>query len=690
MDADDVFQGIELLRGTIEKNPDVDAFVTHYMYQFDEHGLPIVVHSKSQVVRNDGCVEWEGPLHEDFKENRAVSVYFIKGIERIHLSDEERGEDSKIRNLEIALEQLQNLPNDPRSYWNVGNAYKAAGKNEEALAALEKFLELSQSDDEKYIVRLRRAESFWALNKRSQAMDEARYAIGLKPMFPDAYHLAGSLLYEQGLYLQASEMYFAGLTKQPPYYSILVFNPRDYDYVPMMNLAKCYFNLSRPDLALPLLEGCLKIYPNDESLQNITTQIKEEVKSFNDVTELVYKLQKIEDLEELKKELEKIPKKYEAHPGICNLRNTKFVKTESSGKDIAFFCGFTEEEWTPETARTKGIGGSEEAAIWITKLLSQRGYNVTVYNNCGHEVQSFDGVTYKPFWMYNYRDKQDITVFWRAMKPLDWDVNSEKIFVDLHDVIPAGEMTEKRLAKVDKIFVKSKFHRSLFPGVPDDKFVVIPNGIDAELFAEVLPRDNKLIINTSSADRSLSAALDIYEQIKKEVPDAKMKWAYGWGVFDTVHANSPEMMSWKQKQIDRMKELGVEELGRVNHNDVANLYKTANIFLYPSEFGEIDCISLTKALAGRCAVYTTDFAAMGEKPGNKVHSRKTKDTWALPGQYDFALDDESSKLELARHVIDELKNPRPVNHRQEITDKYDWNKIIDLWINNLHPQDLTQ
>ena len=47
----------------------------------------------------------------------------------------------------------------------------------------------------------------------------------------------------------------------------------------------------------------------------------------------------------------------------------------------------------------------------------------------------------------------------------------------------------------------------------------------------------------------------------------------------------------------RMRELGVEELGRINHDEIAQLYCKANVFAYPSEYEEIDCISLSKAMA---------------------------------------------------------------------------------------------
>ena len=73
-DADDMWRGLEKLRGIIDDNKSVDAFAFWYLYDFDNYKNPTVVHKKTQIVRNDGCVEWAGALHEDFKENRIISL----------------------------------------------------------------------------------------------------------------------------------------------------------------------------------------------------------------------------------------------------------------------------------------------------------------------------------------------------------------------------------------------------------------------------------------------------------------------------------------------------------------------------------------------------------------------------------------------------------------------------------------
>lgn len=686
IDCDDVPRGIEKLKKTVDQNPDIDVFALDYLYAFDQFDNPVVVHIKSRVLKNDGCVRWAGALHEDFQETRAVNAKKIEGIDILHLSNDNRFATAKKRNVEVARRDVATRPEDPRAYWNLANALKGDGEDQEAIGMFEKFLALSLSDEEKYIAHLRLAEIYLGQQAFTKALDSARLGIGIRPQYPDAYHTAGHVYFQMKKFTDARDMYQMGLTKKPPYNSIIVYNPRDYDYVPLISLAKCYYNLSLPSLALPCLEACLKIMPKDVSLKSTVKIMRKEATKSEEVMKLVAKLREIKDDKKLWKKLQEVPKSLQSHPAICNLRNVRFVKQESSGKDLVYFCGFTSEIWTPETAKTKGIGGSEEAVIHLTKRFAKEGWNVTVYNNCGYKEQKFDGVTYKPYWTWNPRDKQDVTIVWRTARPLEYGINSDKVFLDLHDVIPAGEFTEKRLENVNKIFVKSQAHRALFPAVPDEKFVVVPNGIEWAKFQQDVKRDPYLIINTSSPDRSLSALVECFAEVKKQVPKAKLKWAYGWNVWDSVHTSNPKAMEWRKEVEDKIKRTkGIEVLGRLGHEDIAKLYQEAQVFAYPTAFYEIDCISARKAEAGGAIPVATDFAALNETVqfGTKVKTTLANENWGKPYALDFALQDPKARKQWIAACVKALTKPMNDKKRKEMRDwtkQFDWEAIAQTWL----------
>lgn len=681
LDADDVLRGGERLRSVIEDNDDVDTFSLFYLYAFDEWKNPIVVHHKTRVVRNDGCVRWAGDIHEDFAENRRVSSRHIDGIEVLHLTNPDRMEESKVRNHDVSLHHASRNPNDPRSYWVVANALLPLGKYTEALEQFERFLKTSQSEDEKYIAYLRIAEAEVMLGNKDKATDALRYAIGLKPFFPDAYIALGRLFYDMGKYADAVALLKHSLTIPVPYHKIMVFNPRDYDFTPLKWLAYAYLGAHQHVLAFECFKQMLKITPKDERLKDVVSKMKDLADKQEEMHKL-YERIKFLPKDQLKVELDAIPDEFKSDPLFTNLRNVNFIKEESSGKDLVIMCGYTTREWTPK-ALEEGIGGSEEAVIHLARQFAEAGYTVTVYNNCGHKGYQDGKVTYRPFWTWNYRDKQDITILWRHPQMANFPINSTKIFVDMHDVISPGEFTETRLSRIDKVFVKSQFHRSLFPNVPDEKIAVIPNGIVLDDFKTPEKRDPYLIINTSSPDRSLSALARLFKRVKAQVPDAKCEWMYGWGNFDDNYADNAQMMAWKAQVIKDMKDAGITDRGRLSHQEVAKAYKRARIFGYPTEFAEIDCISARKAQIAGAIPVTTDFAALNETVqfGVKVHSKKTKDDWCLPYQFDFALNDPEAEDKWVETVVEILtKEDVPWVATPKWGEQFSWDTISNRWI----------
>ena len=683
LDADDVLRDKtdldnkkSSLKTTIDAHPEADVFSMFYLYAFDEHKNATVVHQKTRVVKNDGCVEWFGDgIHEDFKENRELVRLAIKDIEVLHLSTDTRLKDSRERNFDIAENWIKIHPN-ARAYWNLANSAYGVGRYEEALGYFDTFIEKSGSDEEKYIARLRCGECFWALGNNKKALEEAQFALGLRPEYPDAYHLCGKFLYDLGQFERAKDMFINGLTRPAPKYKILVYNPREYDYLPLMNLAKCYYSMNLPQLALPAFEAAIKIVPADAYLRKTIKLLKKEAKDGDELITYLAKLVKITDKEKLKKALDKVPLKYKYHPMVLRVKNQHFVKETSNGKDIVFFCGFTEEEFTPESIAKKGSGGSEEALITVTQGLADKGWNVTVYNSCGTEESLQGKVKYIPYMAWNYKDKQDVVVLWRNVKPLDWEINAPKVFVDMHDVVPAGEFTSNRISRVTKVFFKSQYHKSLYPQIPDAKTVVIPNGIWTEDFKE-MEKDPLLMINTSSPVRSLTALIDIMKEVRKEVPEAKMKWAYGWTVTDGGMKNDADYPAWKKKTIEGMKEAGIEDIGRLTHKQITELYNKASLFIYPTGFPEIDCISLTKAIAANCYPITTDYAALGEKQGygefiHWPYGHEMFSTW------DMSAEAEEVKKQFVGAIIVKLLNP-PQSTNKFAFQNYDWNVIIEKW-----------
>ena len=681
-DADDMWRGLEKLKDTIDANKGVDAFAFWYLYDFDQYKNPVVCHKKTQVVRNDGTFSWHGELHEDLIENRSVNIKFIEGIDRMHFTNDERVKEAKTRNIDVSENQVELNQNDPRAYFNLANSFFGAGKHSLAITQYLKFISMSQSDDEIYIARMRLAECYSADAEREGAINQARIAIGTFPQMPDAYLLLGSLMFDFGRWDDAEFYTLTGIQIKPLYHKMIVFNPRDYDYNPMMLLVKTYFKKSRPDLALPMLNGCMKIYPDNKELGLIRDGLDKEVKRLESVIGIAKDISKIEDKDKLRKAINDLDADIRSHPYIAKVYNENFIVTETSGNDIAYYCGYTEHIWDAKLFETKGFGGSEEAVVNLARQWANQGKNVTVYNNCS-EPMEVDGVTYKPYYFFNTRDKFDTVILWRHPGMADNDLNAREILVDMHDVIQPGEFTAKRMANITKVLFKTNFHRSLFPAITDDKIEIIPNGLDTKIFPNI-KKDQYLIFNSSSPDRSMDVMPKLFKKIKAKVPQAKMAWAYGWDIFDQSFADNSKMMGWRRDLQKEIEEAGIECLGKIPQKECAEWYSKSNVLAYPSEFAEIDCISVKKAQYAQCIPVATTFGAFPESImfGDMVESDKTKDTWCLPYQISFGITDEKKQEQWVDMVVKRLQTP--IEDRAEMTDKigqkYNWETISNKWL----------
>jgi glycosyltransferase involved in cell wall biosynthesis len=362
-------------------------------------------------------------------------------------------------------------------------------------------------------------------------------------------------------------------------------------------------------------------------------------------------------------------------------RNTDYLKRTSSGRDVVIYCGPTPFVWHPHA---EGLfAGSEEAVINLTRALSALGWDITVYNSCGHKPVVDQGVTYRPFWDFNPRDKQDVMILWKPAKPLDWQINADKIFVDMHDPIPEKMFTDQnRIAQITGVFVKSQFQRSLYPNLPDHKLAVIPNGIDLGLLDGNERKDPYLLINTSSADRSMSVLPGLFKQVKRRVPEARLQWAYGWGLFELLAGHHAEALAWMKNTQREMDEAGIESLGHLSQAEVGKLYRRGAILAYPTDYPEIDPISVRKAQACGCVPVTTDSGGLadGVRFGIKI---PCKGTSKRPGRFHFGIEDAATQRLWVDATVDLLTHPAK---REDLAARgadwarqFTWPAIAERW-----------
>lgn len=183
-------------------------------------------------------------------------------------------------------------------------------------------------------------------------------------------------------------------------------------------------------------------------------------------------------------------------------------------------------------------------------------------------------------------------------------------------------------------------------------------------------RDQYKIFYGSSPDRGLQHLLEMWPDIKKEVPQATLEVAYGFQLFEKFYRDNPASMMWMNKIKELLKQDGITDHDRLPQPEVAELMKKCSIWAYPTHFGEINCITGIKSQALGLEPVVVNYAALKEtvQYGRKVEG----------DVYDL-----ETKNEFCKQLIDALKNPMSEEERKKMMDwaneKYSWLKIAQQW-----------
>jgi len=123
--------------------------------------------------------------------------------------------------------------------------------------------------------------------------------------------------------------------------------------------------------------------------------------------------------------------------------------------------------------------------------------------------------------------------------------------------------------------------------------------------------------------RGLECLLDMWLDIRKEVPTATLDVYYGWESWVALEGEDDFYHRMNQK-FDEMKKHGVTVHGRVSHEELAKAMKELQVWAYPTQFAEIHCITALKAQEAGCYPVVTNVAALAEtvQSGDKLSTKR--------------------------------------------------------------------
>jgi glycosyltransferase involved in cell wall biosynthesis/2-polyprenyl-3-methyl-5-hydroxy-6-metoxy-1,4-benzoquinol methylase len=243
VDADDIIEGADKLfeicvRGDLARGGKACCIAFPYDYAFDDKGNPIVQQYRERLVTPKEAFKWINPVHEVIDMKDPPSTIFDKSelIKFVHKRGDKQLEPN--RNLRI-LKKLYDKQGekDARQLYYLGLEYGNVGDHGNMINMLNRYLELSGWDDEKYMACLRLGQHYLSFSLYQNAVEMGFKAVSLKEHWAEGYLLIAKAYYLMATIGKDPIRNFercANFARQglsyPPTQTLLFVNPMDRNY----------------------------------------------------------------------------------------------------------------------------------------------------------------------------------------------------------------------------------------------------------------------------------------------------------------------------------------------------------------------------------------------------------------------------------------------------------------------------
>jgi len=171
-----------------------------------------------------------------------------------------------------------------------------------------------------------------------------------------------------------------------------------------------------------------------------------------------------------------------------------------------------------------------------------------------------------------------------------------------------------------------KFHK-----IPDEKLVVIPNGVAEEFVYST--KKTKTLIHTSIPYKGLELLPKIFPKVKQAHPDCVLK------IFSSMNLYGDQI---PDPYTDLYKELesipGIDYSPAIDRENLVKHLQSAAIFVHPNIWEETSCVSLIEAQACGCYPVLSDIGALAETSGElatlvQMEGVSTNKGWQVTDQF---------------------------------------------------------
>lgn len=301
---------------------------------------------------------------------------------------------------------------------------------------------------------------------------------------------------------------------------------------------------------------------------------------------------------------------------------------------IKIFTNLVEGGWSAHQLES-GIGGSEEKLIEFAQEMAKE-FDVIIYMNGVHglinNVKYEDHRNYKP-WEYC-----DVFISFKNKNILLESINASKIFHWTTEIEP--EWTKTMLNDINNVICISDYHVSRMKP-KSDKFKTMylwadlsklnTNNIILEMERlskvkdiryDISPfpnnKEKDSMLYSSSFDRGLEELLMNWKLVQEELGVKKLYITYGWDFIDKMIKYNPQLIGWKNKMLELIKQEGVELVGKIKNDEMCKMYWKCEYWVLPlsNPDSELFCINAIKAQYCECIPIVRKIGALQETVNN--------------------------------------------------------------------------
>jgi len=505
MDSDDYLVGGKYLREVAKKGyesgKDIIFFTYWYGCSFKGENLPKnmvgvdMEHMRERLLR-PGVTKWVGRLHETpvptngVKENYTAYKYDpeTQPIAIMHRATEELLPQKMMRNKELLELQLKEEREkgeaDPRTLLYLMKIYTEMNDKElwkKTIEYGEEYLKKSGWDEERGVCAEHMAIATGKLGDDRQTIKYLHKAIEEWPNQPLFYIRLAKAYYNVKNYRSCKHWMTVASSMDLDNKGTNITNFKGMKVEFAQLLLNYTYNVEKnTKKALEAANLLMTEMPTKENNERLLF-----LQDLNDLNEacrntdlLMRYLHEIEEDKSIIPILNALPDAIQTQPFAQNLRKSVTQPRRWKENEICYFANFGTkffEKWD-DSSLESGIGGSETAIISLSKRWAKMGYKVTIYGDPLNKGTR-DGVTWLPWYYFNIKDSFNIFIQWRGWQ-LSGKVKSKRFYVDLHDIYSTIDIKNEQVQAVDKFMVKSDYHRKLGLSLPEDKVLVISNGIE--------------------------------------------------------------------------------------------------------------------------------------------------------------------------------------------------------------------